>query len=133
MIGGGGRGGGRAGAGDGRRRELATALGSGALPGRRRLLLGRPGLGTAAALLLLATLGPPVLEPHLENPEQQPGVNNHRHKQPQHFTKKKATPRSCWEYIMEENWGLLAIKVHFHPGPLAWTSQGSNFIPGRRL
>lgn len=45
----------------------------------------------------------------------------------------KDTPRPCWEYIMEENWGLLAIKVHFHPGPLARTSQGSNFIPGRRL
>lgn len=66
VIGGGGRGRGRTRAGDGRRRELAAALGAGALPGRRRLLLGRPGLGAAAALLLLATLGPPVLEPHLQ-------------------------------------------------------------------
>lgn len=63
----GGRGGRRrACAGDGRWRELAAALGAGALPGRRGLLLGRPGFGTAAALLLLATLGPPVLEPHLQ-------------------------------------------------------------------
>lgn len=66
MIGGRGRRGGRARAGNGRRRELAAALRSGALPGRRGLLLGRPGLGAAATLLLLATLCPPVLEPHLQ-------------------------------------------------------------------
>lgn len=66
MIGGGGRRRGRARAGDGGWSELAAALGAGALPGRRGLLLGRPGFGTAAALLLLATLGPPVLEPHLQ-------------------------------------------------------------------
>lgn len=64
VIGGRGRGGGRA--GDGGRSELAAALGARALPGRGGLLLGRPGLGAAAALLLLATLCPPVLEPHLE-------------------------------------------------------------------
>lgn len=66
MIGGRGRRGGRARAGDSRRCKLAAALRSGTLPGRRGLLLGRPGFGTAAALLLLATLGPPVLEPHLQ-------------------------------------------------------------------
>lgn len=60
-----GGGGGRAGAGHGGRSELTAALRAGALPGRRGLLLGRPGFGAAAALLLLATLGPPVLEPHL--------------------------------------------------------------------
>ena len=66
VVGGRGRGRGRAGAGDGGRGELAAALRAGALPGRRRLLLGRPGFGAAAALLLLATLGPAVLEPHLQ-------------------------------------------------------------------
>lgn len=60
-----GRGRGRARAGDGRRSELAAALGAGALPCRGGLLLGRPGFGTAATLLLLATLGPSILEPHL--------------------------------------------------------------------
>lgn len=66
VIGGGGWRGGWARAGDGRRSELSAALRSSALPCWRRLLLGRPGFGTAAALLLLATLGPPVLEPHLK-------------------------------------------------------------------
>lgn len=65
VVGGGGGGRGRAGAGDGGRGELAAALGAGALPGRRGLLLGRPGFGAAAALLLLAALGSAVLEPHL--------------------------------------------------------------------
>lgn len=66
VVGGGGWRGGWARAGDGRRSELSAALRSGALPCWRRLLLGRPGFGTAAALLLLATFGPPVFEPHLQ-------------------------------------------------------------------
>lgn len=69
---------------------------------------------------------------HTYNREHQAGVSKRTHKQPQHFTQ-KGFPRPYLEYIMEENWGLLAIKVHFHPGPLAQTSQGSNFIPGRRF
>lgn len=62
-IGAGRRRGGRA--GDGGRRELAAAFRAGALPRWRRLLLGRPALGAAAALLLLSALGAAVLEPDL--------------------------------------------------------------------
>lgn len=80
VVVGGGRGrGGRAGAGHGGRRELPAALRPRALPGRGRLLLGRPGLGAAAALLLLATLGAPVLEPHLRRTTESE-TNNHSRK-----------------------------------------------------
>lgn len=115
--------GGRACAGDGRRCELAAALRSGALPGWRGLLLGRPGLGTAATLLLLATLCPPVFEPHLQP------KNTNVSTQPLHSLKGKKeeeekTSRPWWEYIIEKNWGLLSINVHFHPAPWLGSARG---------
>ena len=56
----------RPGAGHGRRGELPTALRARALARGGRFLLGRPGLGAVATLLLLPALGPPVLKPNLK-------------------------------------------------------------------
>lgn len=124
MIGGGGRGRGRARAGDGRRGELAAALGSGALAGRRGLLLGRPGFGAAAALLLLATLGPPVLEPHLQ--PRTPARSYTREKLSISY-KKKTKKRYSQATLQVHYGGKLGVISHegsFPPRPLGSDQPG---------
>lgn len=123
VIGGGGWRRGRARAGDGRWRELAAALRAGALPGRGRLLLGRPGFGTAAALLLLATLGPPVLEPHLQTKNSSQELATEHTKQPQRYIRERYSQATLGVHYGGKL-GVISYQGSFPPRPLGSDQPG---------